>query len=170
MELFRKWKLARIVLTACYLAAGWLLFTWTVAPFPLFLGLLFSTAVAFLTYGVFIAEGEAARRALLPRLHLLVLYILLIVFRVYAASFRIALRVLTGDITPRIVHFRSRLRSEMARVVLANSITLTPGTVSLDLDEDHLIVHWLEARTTHSGYAARLIARPFERWLRRIWV
>jgi multicomponent Na+:H+ antiporter subunit E len=170
MDVFRKWKIVRIVVTVAYLMGGWLLFTGTVAAFPLLLGLFFSTVIALLTYHLFIEEREAARRVLIPRIYLLVGYLVLIMFKVYLASFRIAWKVVTGNITPRIVHFRTRLRSDLARVALANSITLTPGTLTLDLDEDHLIVHWLDASTTHSGNAARLIARPFERWLKKIWV
>ena len=170
MNVGSRWKIVRIFMTICYLMGGWLLFTGTVAPFPLLLGLFFSTIVALLTFHLFIEQQEAERRALIPRIYLLIGFLVLIVGKVYIASFRIAWRVITGDISPRIVHFRSRLHSEMARVALANSITLTPGTLTLDLDEDHLVVHWLDASTTHSGYAARLIARPFERWLKRIWV
>jgi len=170
MNVFQKWKIVRIVMTVFYLMGGWLLFTGTVAAFPLLLGLFFSTVIALLTYHLFIEEKEAARRALIPRIYLLIGYLVLIMVKVYIASFRIAWMVITGNITPRIVHFRSRLRSDLARVALANSITLTPGTLTLDLDEDHLVVHWLNATTTHSGYAGRLIAQPFERWLKRIWV
>jgi multicomponent Na+:H+ antiporter subunit E len=170
MNVFRRWKIVRIFLTALYLMGGWLLFTGTAAPAAVLLGLVFSTTVALLSYHLFIEAHEAERRALIPRVYLLVGYLILIMVKVYAASFRISFKVITGNISPRIVHFRSRLRSDLARVALANSITLTPGTLTLDLEEDHLVVHWLEASTTHSGYAARLIARPFERWLKRIWV
>jgi multicomponent Na+:H+ antiporter subunit E len=170
MDVFQKWKIVRIIMTVFYLMAGWLLFTGTVAAIPLLLGLLFSTIIALATYHLFIEEQEAERRALIPRVYLLIGYLVLIMGKVYLASFRIAWKVVSGDITPRIVHFRSRLRSDLARVALANSITLTPGTLTLDLDEDHLVVHWLDASTTHSGYAARLIAQPFERWLKKIWV
>jgi multicomponent Na+:H+ antiporter subunit E len=170
MNVFRRWKIVRIFLTALYLMGGWLLFTGTAAPAAILLGLVFSTTVALLSYHLFIEAHEAERRALIPRVYLLVGYLILIMVKVYAASFRISFKVITGNISPRIVHFRSRLRSDLARVALANSITLTPGTLTLDLEEDHLVVHWLEASTTHSGYAARLSARPFERWLKRIWV
>jgi multicomponent Na+:H+ antiporter subunit E len=170
MDVSQKWKIVRIVMTVVYLMGGWLLFTGTVAGFPLLLGLFFSTIIALLTYHLFIEEQEAARRDLIPRIYLLIGYLVLIMVKVYIASFRIAWKVVSGDITPRIVHFRSRLRSDLARVALANSITLTPGTLTLDLDEDHMVVHWLDASTTHSGYAARLIAQPFERWLKKIWV
>lgn len=170
MDVFLKWKIVRIFLTTSYLMVGWILFTGTLALFSLLLGLIFSLCVALLTYSVFIEEKEAARRALLPRIYLLFIYLAVLVFEIYLASFKMALAIVTGDINPRVVHFRTKLRSELARVILANSITLTPGTLTLDLDEDHLIVHWLNAKTIHSHYAGRLIKGHFETWLRRIWV
>lgn len=170
MDIFLKWRIARTILTAIYLMAGWILFTGTLAFFPFFLGLLFSTGVAFFTYHIFIEKEEAARRALLPRIHLLFVYLGVLVFNIYLASFKMTLAIITGNINPRIVHFRTRLKSDLARVVLANSITLTPGTLTLDLDVDHLVVHWLNARTTHSRHAGRLIKGHFEVWLKRIWV
>ena len=169
MDVFLKWKITRIVLTASYLMVGWILFTGSMALFSLFLGALFSLAVAFLTYSIFIEEKEVARRSLLPHIYLLSIYIVVLFFKIYAASFKMVLNVITGKINPRIVHFRTRLQSDPARVILANSISLTPGTLTLDLDEDHLIVHWLDAQTTHSQYAGKLIKGHFENWLRRIW-
>jgi len=165
-----KWKIIRILLTASYLMVGWIFFTVNLALFSLLLGLLLSFAVAFLTYDLFIEKEEVARRSLLPRVYLLVLYPLVLLTKVYLASFKMILPVLRGQINPRIVHFRTRLKSELARVALANSITLTPGTLTIDLDDDHLIVHWLDARTIHSHYAARLIKGHFESWLKRIWM
>jgi multicomponent Na+:H+ antiporter subunit E len=170
VEASRKWRIVRILITGVYLFAGWLLFTASLAPYSLFLGLTFSTLVAMLTYRFFLEEHEAAWRSLVPRLPFLVGFVLVMLWKIYTASFLVAWRVLTGRINPRIVHFRTRLKYELARAVLANSITLTPGTVTLDLDEDHLVVHWLEARTTHSHNAGRLIKGSLEAWLRRIWM
>lgn len=45
---------------------------------------------------------------------------------------------------PRLVHFRSGLETEKARVILANSITLTPGTFTVGLEGDDFIVHALD--------------------------
>ncbi|HSV93517.1 MAG TPA: Na+/H+ antiporter subunit E, partial [Desulfobacterales bacterium] len=59
--------------------------------------------------------------------------------------------------------------SDIARVTLANAITITPGTVTLGLDDDHLVVHWLQARTTHSRRAGELVKGPFEALLRRVF-
>jgi multicomponent Na+:H+ antiporter subunit E len=170
VDVSRKWKITRVVLTSVYLFAGWLLFTGNVAPYSLFLGVVFAFVVALATYRYFIEEHEAARRSLVPRLYFLLVFVLVILWKIYAASFRVAWQVLSGRINPRIVHFRTRLKYDLARAILANAITLTPGTVTLDLDEDHLIVHWLDAKTSHSHHAGKLIKEHFENWLRRIWM
>lgn len=48
------------------------------------------------------------------------------------------------DIQPQIVFFDVPIKSEFLRTVLANSITLTPGTMTVDVDENHFCVHALD--------------------------
>ena len=48
------------------------------------------------------------------------------------------------EIEPVIVHVHAKLKTETARVILANSITLTPGTITVSLTEDNLLVHCLD--------------------------
>ncbi len=170
MEPGVRWNITRFALTTVYLLVGWILFTWSIEPRTVLLGLLHSTIVAFLTYSVFIEHHEVARRSHVPRLHLLLVYLAILVFQMYIASFKVLWQILRGKIDPGVVHFRSRLRSDIARVALTNSITLTPGTITLLLEDDHLIVHWLDARTTHSRYAWKLVAGLYERLLKRIWI
>lgn len=166
----RKWQITRITITTIYLMAGWLLFSGSVEPRSLIAGVIFSLLVALLTYDAFIDESEVSRRTLIPRLHWGLVYLLLVVYKIYVASFRMVLLVVRRRINPRVVHFRTRLQSDIGRVVLANSLTLTPGTIALELDDDHLIVHWLDAQTTHSRYAGELIKGDMERLLKRIWI
>jgi len=170
MDVRTKWKIVRIILTTLYLMVGWILFTGTVARSSLFLGLIFSALIASVMYSVFIEAEEAHRRSLLPHAHWLVLYVLLMIYKMYIASFNVLFNVIRGDINPRIVHFRTKLTSDVGRVILANSITLTPGTITVNLDDDHLIVHWLDAKTTHSKRAGDLIKGEFEALLKRIFV
>jgi multicomponent Na+:H+ antiporter subunit E len=101
---------------------------------------------------------------------MLIVYLLLLLYSVYLAGFKTAFAVLGGRYSPRVVHFRTRLNSDIARSVLAGSITLTPGTITLELTDDHLVVHWMNAKTTHSRYAGRLIKGTLETILRRIWI
>lgn len=149
---------------------GWLLFTWSVRWQELLLGFGWSLIISTLTYRFFFQEHEAARRSVLPRGYLLIVYLVVLTFAMYVASFKVLWQVIRGRANPGVVHFRTRLRADIARVALTNAITLTPGTITLDLDEDHVIVHWLDARTTHSRYAGELIKGAYERLLGKIWV
>lgn len=49
------------------------------------------------------------------------------------------------EVEPRLVSFRTGLRTLAGRVVLADSITMTPGTITVDIDGDRLLVHALDA-------------------------
>jgi len=165
-----KWAVTRIVLTSIYLFAGWLLFTGSFSLRSLTMGGGFSILIALTTFKLFIDDDEAARRTLLPRSHWLIVYFFLLLYKVYAASFRTAWSTLKGSYSPRVVHFRTRLNSDIARSIISGSITLTPGTITLELTEDHLVVHWLEAATTHSRHAGDLVKGSFEKILKRIWI
>lgn len=61
------------------------------------------------------------------------------------SSIEVARRVLSPSmpISPTVFEIKASQRTTIGRVVLANSITLTPGTVTLDVQEDRLRVHAL---------------------------
>lgn len=67
-------------------------------------------------------------------------------------------------IRPQIVRFRPRLRNDLALVLLANSITLTPGTVTMDIEDGEFWVHAVSdkvARDLRGGDMERRIAHIF---------
>ena len=73
-------------------------------------------------------------------------------------------------IRPGIVKIKTSLTSESAITALANSITLTPGTLTVDLTDDGtLYVHWINVRSDDVDEATRMIARKFEYFLERIF-
>jgi multicomponent Na+:H+ antiporter subunit E len=61
------------------------------------------------------------------------------------------------------------LKTNIAKVFLANSITLTPGTMTCEIDGDYLYIHWIYVQSAKIEKASDIIARPFERYLRRIF-
>ncbi len=170
MDIRTRWAMVRFAITFLSLFAGWLLFTWSLDPGAMVAGAVSGLAVSVLTWSIFVDEAEAGRRAHLPRPHYFILFLGVLVFNMYVASFRVLWKIVRGDIDPRVVHFRTHLKTDIARVVLSSSITLTPGTITLDLDDDHLVVHWLDAKTTHSRYAGRLIKGIYEKLLRLVWL
>ncbi len=69
----------------------------------------------------------------------------------------------TGKISPHIIKFRTRLKSEMAIVAFANSITLTPGTITVHIEDEYFYVHSLDEPLADSlpGEMEDRIARIF---------
>lgn len=73
------------------------------------------------------------------------------------------------DIKPGVVKVRTRLKTPLGRLALANSIALTPGSLVLDIEGDTLFVHWLDVRTIDPDEATRIIAGPFEPYLEKVF-
>lgn len=74
-------------------------------------------------------------------------------------------------INPGIVKVKTTLRSDTGLTFLANSITLTPGTLSVDVDQENgfLYVHWINVKDKDIDRATSLIVHRFERILKRIF-
>jgi multicomponent Na+:H+ antiporter subunit E len=73
------------------------------------------------------------------------------------------------DIKPGVVKVKTRLKTPLGRLALANSIALTPGSLVLDIEDDTLFVHWLDVRTIDPDEATRIIAGPFEGYLEKVF-
>ena len=75
----------------------------------------------------------------------ILLYVIVLLIEIIRANFAITKLVLSPqiDVEPCLVKFRTLLKTEAARVALANSITLTPGTITVSLEGDNLLVHAL---------------------------
>ena len=73
-------------------------------------------------------------------------YLYYLVKEIITANITVCRMILTRkeQMEPVIVHVHAALKSEMARVILANSITLTPGTITVSMTEDDLLVHCLD--------------------------
>jgi multicomponent Na+:H+ antiporter subunit E len=72
-------------------------------------------------------------------------------------------------IRPGIVKVRTGLKSRMGRLMLANSITLTPGTLTVEMDDEWLYVHWTNVASDDIEAATSEIVAGFERYLEVIY-
>ena len=84
------------------------------------------------------------------------------------ANLDMARRVLSPSlpIHPAVVEVRTGLKSALGKLLLANSITLTPGTLSVDVRDDRVLVHWVDsAPGVDIDSATRAIAKSFEHHL-----
>jgi multicomponent Na+:H+ antiporter subunit E len=62
------------------------------------------------------------------------------------ANLDMARRVLSPSLPlrPGVVEVKTQLKSSLGRLILANSITLTPGTLTVDLQDDSILIHWVD--------------------------
>jgi len=72
-------------------------------------------------------------------------YLVWLLWNILKANIEVAARILHPrmPIRPQLMIFRSPMKSDVARVVVANSMTLTPGTITVDLKDDRFLVHSL---------------------------
>jgi len=99
-------------------------------------------------------------------------YILLFMWLCLKANLDVAYRVLHPQlpIKPGIVKVKTNLKSPIARVALANSITLTPGTLSIDITDDgYFYIHWIYVFSDDIEVATQKIVSQFERILIKIF-
>ena len=89
------------------------------------------------------------------------------------ANIDVAIRVITGKINPGIVKISPGIKTDLGITLLANSITLTPGTLTVDIDEDKndLYIHWINIKKealTKKPVDSKYICGSFSNWVRRI--
>lgn len=104
-------------------------------------------AAVFLTVRMRILDRETVPLA--PALSLVV-YWSWLGREIVAANLAVLRLIMKPDIEvePRLIRVPVNLRSGLARCVFANSITLTPGTVTVDIEEDGFLVHALDTSFT----------------------
>jgi multicomponent Na+:H+ antiporter subunit E len=95
-------------------------------------------------------------------------YIIVLFWEIIKANFDVAYRVIHPKmpIKPGIVVIKTHLKSDIAKMILANSITLTPGTFTLDVIGDELLIHWINVKTEDIDEATNMIGHRFEKYLR----
>ncbi len=150
------------------LFAFWLLLTFSVEPGFFVVGMLLSVLVV-----VLLAGRHPRREWLLNPLRWLWLLIYMPYFFYYCikANLDVAYRVVHPDmpIRPGIVKVPTTLKTNLAKTFLANSITLTPGTLTVDIVGSDLYVHCINIHTDDPEEQTREIVGRFEGLLKRIF-
>src|SRR3989338_3754699 len=79
-----------------------------------------------------------------------VCYALWLTGRIFLAAYHVAIVVLSPKlkIQPGFIKHKTLLKSDLEKVIFANSITLTPGTITVDIDGDYLVVHRLDEESS----------------------
>ena len=140
--------LERGVLTFFLLLAAWVFFTASIAVGELVIGGAISLVLTVFFSKRFL--GGKPRKKLHPlRWLYFITFIFYVVGREIIAHAKVIAIILSPrlKIKPELVRFESKLRGDGVLTALANSITLTPGTVSVDLDKREFVVHSITKTT-----------------------
>jgi len=149
--------------------ALWVLLFWSLDPWVIGTGVFFALIVGSLLGEIY---PDGLPKMLNPRRWLFAAAFLpYFLWRCLLANIDVALRVIHPDvpIRPGIVRVRTTLKGEMARTFLANCITLTPGTLTVDIDGQDFYIHWINIHTDDPARRAADICGRFEPLLRRIF-
>ena len=153
----------------------WLILTW---PFVdgridvqvVIAGLIASAVVALLFHEMLPKEHHIFISPV--RIFWLALYVPVFLYYLVKANFDVMYRALHPrmPIKPGIVKIKTNLKTDSAITALANSITLTPGTMVVDLDSDgFLYVHWIYVKSDDVEQATKHISETFEWFIKRIF-
>jgi multicomponent Na+:H+ antiporter subunit E len=137
-------NIASIFLTFIVLFGFWLLLSGLLDMMHLGFGLISSFLVALVSHDLLIKDSKG----IFPRLGILIRLIPFLgwlVYQIILANIQVARIVINPKmpIRPGIIKFRSNLKSDVAQATLANSITLTPGTMTLDIVGGDFYIHCL---------------------------
>ncbi len=171
-------RVSRYLYTVIVLFIIWLFLTASIDPQELGFGLLLSLIVATFAYEIFTTGGLANLHP--KKIIYAAAYIPYFLWAMIMANLDVAYRVLhpKRPIRPGIVHCKTVLNTDAGKLALANSITLTPGTITLDVDDEDYFIHWIwvpdevlhaETEDEHVKNASSSITMPFEKFLKVIF-
>jgi len=147
----------------------WLLLTWTLNWQSLVAGGVVSIAVGLVFGTLFVTNAKKVFQV--QRWFWVLVYIPIFFWEMAKANFDVAYRVLHPKmpIHPGIVKVKTKIKSEMGITFLANSITLTPGTFTVDLKGQILYIHCINVKHTDMAKASEDIVARFEKMLIKIF-
>ena len=159
-----KIEFLNVIATFLILFGFWVLLSGKYDFFHLTLGVICSLLVAFLTHDLLFANARVGdARVIFQRF---IAYIPWLLYQIVSSNIHVALVALSKKkpIDPRIIRFKTKLESDISWVTLANSITLTPGTITMDIKDGEFFVHALDKKVAddlHAGEMEDRVAHVF---------
>lgn len=147
--------------------AFWVIMSGMFDGFHLTLGVISSLLVAVFSHDL-LFFGDRAWTSRLRDIRGMIVYLSWLFWQIIVASLQVARIVLHPRmhelLDPKLIHFETSLKRPFARVTFAQSITLTPGTITVGLYDDQFTVYALTRSAAESlpGEMERKVARALE--------
>ena len=153
--------------TSVILFALWIILSGIFDTFHLVLGGLMSLLLAHFSWDLLFQNTKMSVSERIAEIFRFTRYIFWLLCQIVLANLHVARLVLDPKlpISPHIIHVPTRLKKDISFVAYANSITLTPGTITIGVERDHLLVHAIDDKVADdllSGAMENRIGRVFE--------
>lgn len=106
--------------------------------------------------------------SIIPKgLKFIFVYLPVFILELVKANVDIAARVLNPSLplNPGFVRVPTKIKGDFGKLTLANSITLTPGTLSIDVSEDSVYIHWVDVKGKSNDDYQKNVSGSFEKIL-----
>ena len=145
---------------------AWGILTWIPDSQEILIGSIISLIIALVFGDIFTIKFRKFFQ--IKRYFYFVYYVFVFLYCVVKANIDVAWRVLHPalPINPGIVKIKTTLKNEVAQTVLANSITLTPGTMTVDIKDGFMYIHWIDVKSEDVKKATEIIAQRFEKLIK----
>ncbi|AWT60408.1 MAG: Na(+)/H(+) antiporter subunit E [Candidatus Moanabacter tarae] len=147
----------------------WVVLSGLFDPFHLLLGLFSSIFISLISADLLFAQTSKRFSSRIREGMQVPGYMVWLFYQVVLANIHILRLALSpkgfASIEPRIIRHKVAFRTDFAKYALANSITLTPGTVTVRIDGDHLLIHAISRKTAAGvgGEMEKRVSNVFER-------
>lgn len=134
---------AKYLITFLLLLPFWLLLSGHYDLFHISIGIFCCGLVSFLSTDLLFSSANIASHHIVIGKFLL--YIPWLIYQIILANILVAKLVLSPKlkIEPQVFSFKTKLKTDLAQTTYGNSITLTPGTITIDVKDDEFYVHAL---------------------------
>ena len=153
----------------------WIIFSGKITGDVIMVGIGAGLLTTFFFHDMLLRSSNRSRGWLnyLRVLLLVIGFIPIFFYEVLVAALKVSRHVVEKkpSFSPGIVKVKTHLTNILAITILANLITLTPGTLTLDFDQSERVyyIHWIDVKTREEIEARKEIIERFERWLEVIF-
>jgi multicomponent Na+:H+ antiporter subunit E len=147
----------------------WIIFSGQFDAFHLTLGILSSAFITFISSDFLFLDRSRKLSERLKEACRFPGYFLWLLYQILLSNIHVLKLALSprgmDEVEPSIIRIKTRLKTDFGRYVLANSITLTPGTITIDVQDDELLIHSISKHTAagvKDDAMERRISKVFE--------
>lgn len=138
----------------------WILFTLDFKFWNLKMGIVICIFITCISFDIFYDNLKSSIR--IPNIITLLKYFIILLFEIYKSSFINIMRIIKKDHKLTIIEVELKIKEPLIVTIISNSITLTPGTITIDWDKDKLYVLAMKDDGTNGERTKKYIKEKFE--------